>query len=459
MTDYAKQDAKNARLEWLLSERVGTESPPDLQHAVLTRLQESATIAPRPRRSRLLAAAMALVGIGAVVAVSQMSGDTLKPGNSDWALAAQQDPVPTYIYRDDPKLVRSRADIEALPKDTREVFGINLDDGALPALLRLQKLESLAMTVSTFVGIYDNRIKPFRGVQGNRTKPKDKDVYITDAALARLAALPSLRTLALEGQHKLKGPGIARVCMSTPLRDLKLAGMAISNDMLRLVCKAPLVSLQLNWSQTFNGDGVKAIASCQTLRQVSLIGCSHLQDFWIANLSGMKNLEVLDLSTIGNHAIFSAMPRGLLPAEEPGSGVTDRLLKKLERLPKLRELHLNGGLITDNGLLEVSKFPNLRELHLGRLHDITAIGIDSLPRKINKLSLIGHGYVDAQMIDALLARPRLRELSLALCRGMPDDAVDLICQAKHLLSLNMGGWNLTEAETERLEKLPFKVKR
>tara|TARA_R110002072_G_scaffold302737_2_gene488191 strand:- start:10739 stop:12121 length:1383 start_codon:yes stop_codon:yes gene_type:complete len=453
MTDTPEDDAKNARLEWLLNERVGGESPPDLQHAVLARLHEPATAAHPRRGSRMLAAAMVLIGVAAVVAVSQFADNRPADNSQDGhllngeqsTLTNKQNPALDLVVWKDPSLVRSRQDIESLPADTLQVFAINLSDDALPALLRLHKLEALAMTVSTYE-------RPLRGVQ------KPRAVYVTDDGLERLASLPNLRALVLEGQLKLKGPGIARVVMDAHLRELKLMNMAVTNDMLRGVCKAPLVSLQLHSSQTFSGGGLKAIAACQTLRFLSLTGCTHLEDLWIANLSGMKALEELYLNGVGSHTLFSGIRLNPLPEEPPGSGVTDRLLENLAPLPKLRKLDLSSGYITDKGLLALRKFPALRDVSLGNNEEISAGGIHTLPQHIERLALVGHRSVDAKMLEVLLSRPGLRDLNLAWCRGLPSDAIEQLCQATHLRSLDVSGWELSDADRERLQKLPVTVK-
>ena len=456
MTDTPEDDAKDARLEWLLNERIGGESPPDLQHAVLAQLREPATAARARHGNQILAAAAMLIGVAAVVAVSQLADspptDRTAAGGypldgEQSTLANKQNPALDLVAWKDPSLVRSRQDIESLPADTLQVFAINLSDDALPALLRLHKLEALAMTVSTYE-------RPARGA----LKSKEKAVYVTDDGLERLASLPNLRALVLEGQLKLKGPGIARVVKDAHLRELKLMNMAVTNDMLRGVCKAPLVSLQLHSSQTFRDGGLKAIAACQTLRFLSLTGCTHLEDLWVANLSGMKALEELYLNGIGSHTLFSGIRLNPLPEEPPGSGVTDRLLENLAPLPKLRKLDLSSGFITDKGLLALRKFPALRDVSLGNNENISAAGIHALPQHIERLALVGHRDVDATMLEVLLSRTGLRDLNLAWCRGLPDDAIEQLCQATHLRSLDVSGWELSDADRERLQKLPFTVK-
>lgn len=444
-TGQPEDEARNARLEWLLHERVGNESPPDLRHAVLEKLRE-ADEQPRQRTpSRWLAAAAVAIGIGAVIAVAMQSGDhSSEPGANE-----AQDPAYVAVVWKDPALVRSRQDIDKLPADTRQVFGVNLKDDDLPALLRLKQLEGLAMTTSTF----EDKKNPFpRGGQ------KKAPVYLTDAGLEHLAAHPGLRALVLEGQIRIQGPGLAKLVHNSRLRELKMQSMAVTTDMLRGISSAPLEHLMLDYSQTFGADGLAAVAACSTLRRVSLRGCTHLDDTAIAKLAGMKNLEVLILGTIGSHTIFTGLRLSPLPEESPGSGVTDRLLDMLHPLPKLRELDLGAGDIHDRGLASLRKFPALRELDLGSVGTITAAGITSLPDSIEQVSLLGHRELDEGMLTALFAKKNLTDVNIAWCRGLPANAVDLVCNAGHLRKVNVSGWQLDDDDRQRLAALPFEVK-
>ncbi len=442
MTEPNQEDAKNARIDWLLKERVGGETPPDLQHAVLSQLQtESETANPATQSSRWLAAALVVIGIGAVIAVSQISG--ARPSDQT---GAHQDGEPKFIVWHTPTIVRTRQDIEALPKDTKQVFGINLSDDALPALLRLQKLEAIAMTVSTF-----------EALRGGPLKPKTAPIFVTDDGIERLAALPKLQALILEGQLRIQGPGLVRLVKNTTLRELNLVSMAIPDKLLADLCELPLLALRLNGSQSFGDAGIKAIASSATLREVSLRGCTHLEDHWIANLSGMASLEALNLGGIGSHTIFTGIRLNPLPEPAPGSGVTDRLMQQLAPLPKLRRLSLSAGSVTDKGVQALQKIPSLRELDLGGVGEITAAGIDALPAGISSLHLIGHQQLDASMMQALLARTSLRDLHLGWCKGMDQDAIDNLCAATHLKSLNVAGWELSDADRKRLSALTTEV--
>lgn len=444
MTQPTREDAEDTRIDWLLRERVGGETPPDLQHAVLGQLQAAptSTVHVERRSSRLLAAALVVISVSAVIAVSQLS----EAQRADQT-GARQEGEPTFIVWDTPALVRTRADIEALPEHTTQVFGINLPDDALPALLRLQKLEAIAMTVSTF-----------EALRGGPLKPDKEPVFVTDDGIERLAALRNLRALILEGQLKIKGPGLVRMVKNTKLRELNIVSMAIPDQLLENLCRLPLLALRLNGSQSFGDAGLRAIAGSTTLQEVSLRGCTHLEDHWIARLSGMKSLEELNLGGIGSHTTFTGIRLNPLPEPAPGSGVTDRLMQQLAPLPKLRSLSLYAGSVTDKGLQALQKIPSLRELDLGSIGEISSTGIAALPKGITSLKLLGHRSLDASLLKALLSRPSLRDLHVGWCRGMAEDAVDMLCAATHLKSLNVGGWELSDAERNRLIALKTRVR-
>lgn len=441
MTESIEDDAKDARVDWLLSERLGGETPPDLEQDVLAKLQTEPAPAQQRGANRLLVAAFVLIGVAAVVAVSQMSGAPSK------AVAKPQQGDSKFVtWSDNPALVRSRADIEKLPKDTKQVFGINLDDDALPALLRLRELEAIALTVSTF-----------EALRGGPLKPKDAPVFFSDDGIALLASLPSLRAVVLEGQLELKGPGLVRLVKDTGLRELTLTSMAISDEMLVDLARLPLQALRLHGSQEFGDAGLTAIGRSATLTEVSLRGCTHVDDDWVAKLAGMPALQTLNLSGIGSHTIFSGIRLSPLPEPTPGSGVTDRLLGKLAPLPQLRKLDLSSGDISDKGLVHLKKFPSLRHLTLRSIGTISAAGIDSLPPDVASLNIVGHPNLDQQMLEIILARKKLTDLDLGWCRKRTPDAIEQLTKATHLKTLNVDGWQLDEADRKRLAHLPAKI--
>lgn len=437
----ANEDAHVTRLEWLLRERIGNESPPDLEHAVLAQLQtEPVPVAAPPRTNRLLVAAFVLIGVGAVLAVSQMTSDA-PPATSD-----QQQAEPRFVTWQEPPLVRSRKDIETLPADTKQVFGINLNDDALPALLRLRKLEAIALTVSTF-----------EAKRGGPLKPETAPVFFTDDGFERLAALPALRAVVLEGQLKLKGKGLVRVAKHTGLRELTLTSMAISDQLLGQLAQLPLQALRLHGSQEFGNAGLAAIATSTTLREVSLRGCNHLDEDGIAHLANLKSLETLNLGGIGSHTIFTGFRLSPLPEPNPGSGVTDGLMLALATHPKLRSLDLGSADVTDKGLAAWRNNRSLRTLSLQGITEVTAAGVQCLPKSLTSLNLAGYNGLDSQMLKALLDRTNLTDLNLSWSRNPCADAVKQLCNATHLRKLDLANWQLTADERDRLQKLPAKL--
>jgi len=441
MTQANDDAAKDARMEWLLRERIGNETPPDLEHAVLAQLQTEPTPVAIPNRNnRLLVAAIVVIGVAAVFAVSQITGDT--PA----AVSNPQQGEPEFVTWQDPALVRSRQDIEALPADTKQVFGINLDNDALPALLRLRKLEAIALTVSTF-----------EAKRGGPLKPKTDPVYFTDEGFERLASMSSLRALVLEGHIKLKGHGLVRVVKDTGLRELTLTSMAVTDKLLAELAQLPLQALRLHGSQEFGDAGIKAIAASKTLREVSLRGCTHLEQEWIANLANLKSLETLNLSGIGSHTLFSGIRLSPLPEPTPGSGVTDRVVRAVAPLPKLRSLDLGSADVTDKGIAALKESRSLRQLGLQSITELTAAGAHCLPNSLTSLNLLGHRDLDSQLLKALLGRPNLTDLNLGWCRNPSLDAIEQLCKAAHLRTLNVSGWKLTDAERDRLSKLAAQI--
>src|SRR5260221_2597844 len=140
-----EQQADDLQMEWGLAERVGGDVPPDLSERVLARwragesVDEPTMLAAATERHRAwLAAALLLLGLGVVIGASLLQRS---------AKTAQDAPVVSPDAAEGPdgveawQVVSTRAQIEALPDDTRFVEGRNLGDDDVTALVRLPRLE------------------------------------------------------------------------------------------------------------------------------------------------------------------------------------------------------------------------------------------------------------------------------------------------------------------------------
>src|SRR5262245_52020019 len=108
----ARDEAKDLQVDWALREQLGAEKVPDLADAVLERLDGEAgdpmsVQGAQPRNRRWLAAAIVLLGIGAVLGAALWTRGG--KGGDQAPAQAPQDPAVK------PSEVANLADVAALP--------------------------------------------------------------------------------------------------------------------------------------------------------------------------------------------------------------------------------------------------------------------------------------------------------------------------------------------------------
>lgn len=359
----------------------------------------------------------------------------------------------------------SRADVEALPDDVQMVFATDLDDDAMPAFGRLQKMHTLFLQAG------------WNAPGQRQLMPQVRS--ITDAGLRRLAGLPALRRLRLSGELEVKGPGLDVLKQLPALVELELEQMKIDDAALAAAIGAcRLQSLRLPYSQEFGPRTLDAIAASTTLREVSLSGCVHLEEHWLEKLGTMRQLEVLRLDRIGSRTMFSGWG-GPLPAAEPGSGVTPRVVAALGGSTRLRSLDLAYGAVEGEALRSLQGLVALRHVGLEG-SAVTTADLKWLPAGIESLDLSNCQGLGADLGRVLAATtPRLQKLDAPFCRGLGDDslsgletmgslrkldlsecpgfgaaAVGRLTGLAHLEELTLVHWQLADADLARIRAMP-----
>lgn len=383
-----------------------------------------------------------------------------------------------------PVKVYSKAGIEALPADTRNVVVENCDDTCIPALLRLTALEGLVL--------------------GSRGTVSAKVVSITDAGLLELVKLSNLRVFELSGQVAVEGPGLDVLRSLPGLETLRLVGMAVSDRAFTAMAGLHHVrTVQVTECRGFTGSGLAWLARAPALREVSLRGCTEIQAEWLLPLVAQRQLESLDLTGIDRQRLAVRNPPMRLP--EPRTGVTDAVMEALGGATSLHTLQLGKAAITGGGLRHLQGLPKLRVLNLDETA-ITAADLQWLPAGVEQLSLreclqlrgafgtvlaaasprlqtldlsgcqeldtstgslaalaslrklsltsCNRGF-SQQGLRQLRTLPALRELDLSYCTEFTADAVDDLVALTGLEQLSLAGWkSFDTAEWNRLRTMP-----
>ncbi len=363
---------------------------------------------------------------------------------------AQTD-VDAAAARQDPVQVRTAAEIDALPATTRHVIAFDVEDDCMASLARLHGLHALEIVAAWS--------SPMVRRPGELPAARS----ITDAGLRELRSLRSLRCLRLDGQLAIGGAGLDVVRSMPELDDVSLATMVVGDAGIEALAALPrLRRLALRHVQGFGEPAVAAVARCASLRELSLCGCVHVDERWLAQLAALRELESLDLSMIGSRAFFSGFAGHLVPPD-PGSGVTDLVAAALGSLPRLRELNLAQAGLTPVGLRSLQRLGRLQSLDLSGVELQTA-DLRTLPPSLTSLTLRGFvASLDGIGADLAAALPALRTLDLLGSPGLGPNGLSSLAALRTLRSLDVsycprladGSSATAEQAVQRIARLPW----
>ncbi|MBK8095507.1 MAG: hypothetical protein IPK26_00255 [Planctomycetes bacterium] len=367
-------------------------------------------------------------------------------------------PAPNHWHE-----VRSTADIEALPDTVTHVDGLNLDDAAVAALRRLSALAHL-------------RLRSGRQTEAGPMTPhtsNDNRRSVTDAGLEGLSAITTLQSLTLAGTVEVRGDGLRHLAGLHGLEELQLLCIDTSDAGLAELPKLPsLRRLVLTRNHGFGSAGMSAIAQCKHVGSLTLSACPQLHSDDYALLSVMTWLHELRIhATDGawrndsdrrlDDTEKAVLARAKEAAARRGAGLTDRSLMAFQELRHLQVLELTFGRFTNMGLQGLTGMNALRELNLTGTDELVASGLLYLPPQIRSLDLSYCRALDDSVAQVLrdqfpalttlrladvdrltdvgpiVAIPTLRDLDLSRCAGLAEAAAEQLLTATQLRQLTV----------------------
>jgi Leucine-rich repeat (LRR) protein len=324
----------------------------------------------------------------------------------------------------------AKEQIERFAVGTRNVETMIMGDECVPALLRLQDLERLSI----------------QWYRGNVSKS------ITADGLRQLASLPNLRYLVLGKQTAIGDSDLVCLAEFRQLESIQISGMRISDAALASLTKLPrLRQVYLVDCGGFGEDGLRSLAACASLREVSLQGTVSVQPDWLVPLVGRDDLEWLDLSRVGE---MRALPRaGPVREVAQADSISEQVLEALGKATGLRYLDLSDQRFLASNLKHLQGLPRLRTLKLERT-SVAAGDLRWLPPGIEVLSLSGCVRLGAAFGEDLAAAfPRLQSLELRECT-LTDEALKSLGGCKRVQTLDLAtNASLTDGCLRHLQNL------
>jgi hypothetical protein len=419
--------AKERRLDWLLGEVLGGETPFAARPAPGHALRATS-------RRHWLAAALVVTAAGTALGVALLRNE---PADAEPAREPQntQEPEQPIVWHE----AHGPASNASIPADVVNLRCFDFDDEALVHISRFAKLERLDLS----------------GMDVN-DKGYSVSLPITDGGVLHLV-LRNLRWLSLATCHKVNGDGL-RVLEALPLLehlDLTYSGVG-TLAVERLPRLVGLRSLSLSHCLNFHGSALAEVAKIPGLRRLELRACSTLSATDVMHLAKLGELRYLDLGDCqGRFRGQTASPPGdatfvdtdkdgipdkrvdTLPVQD-GVGITDASVAALAGL-KLESLLLGGSESLTDAIGEtLAKMTTLRRLDLSNLPKTTAALLTKVPDGLESLALDGNPQITGTMLRQLPKLASLRECGLS-CVSITDEELGAMLADKSLHVLRLGG--------------------
>lgn len=434
MTD-TDDEVFERRLDWALAERDGREAP-DVADSVMARL-DAAPARRRPLRS-WLAAALVLFGASAVIAVFWLDkrGEQHEAGRQ-----VVQDPERQRLQDMPYAVVRTPAEIRALPQDTQGVELVGMGFDGVAALiercpwvrkLRLRGDEIEGGTIFRALWLRHLRHLDIQGCVN--APPRVVAEMAKDTALLQVRfggqdwlTFEHLELLAkngiqpiLDDGHPLALPLATLICdHGEKMRERQLRDI----EPIRFITVRSIADIAALPADTDAVDGLDLMDGDVG----ALARLKHLRHLRLRSGAQTKVIPVLDLdasypprtSDANRRSVTDAGLAQLVPLKELETlelagtiGVRGPGLEHLARLPKLTELALICIDTDGEGLLHLPEFPALERLRLERNHGFGVRGMRAVARceHLTGLVITACPQITAEGYLALRDLGTLREL-------------------------------------------------
>jgi beta-lactamase regulating signal transducer with metallopeptidase domain/protocatechuate 3,4-dioxygenase beta subunit len=196
----------------------------------------------------------------------------------------------------------------------------------------------------------------------------------TDEGLAGVAGLKDLEVLFIWDAEKITDSGVKHLAGLMKLQTMHINDSRIGDGALEVFARLPALKHLSLQGSAFSDEGLKHLEGMKQLRFLS-IGNNRkpITDAGVKHLSGLTQLEQLDLQRTRLSDEGIAALRGLTNLKlllingdgNPGSKpITDASVDTLAALTKLEELHFQNAHITERGVKRLSELPKLKTLWL-----------------------------------------------------------------------------------------------
>jgi hypothetical protein len=202
--------------------------------------------------------------------------------------------------------------------------------------------------------------------------PKDQQYYSVrirehwsggNAGLARIRDLPLLKELRLEHAPGIDDEGLARLGRLSELEDFTLVGVQVSSKGLGILRSMPRLKSLCIHQISVTDDTLADVAQARELKYVNFALLTGVSDKTVASLERLPRLKELILARTGvSDAGMERLNVNVQSLSLWQTQLSDACMKHFRRLKNLKHLNLSGTRITDKGLAVLGPLPELESI-------------------------------------------------------------------------------------------------
>ena len=256
---------------------------------------------------------------------------------------------------------------------------------------------------------------------------------MSDRGAWSLIACTNLTRVSVYACSQITNEGVAALGSLPSLRDLNLARCKhVSDDGLDILAeqRTPLERLVLAWTRRITNAGLLSVSQISTLVDLELVRLREISSAGLAYLAFLPSLRRLSLEWCDT--------------------VEGSDLGKITTLSELRLAWCDG--ISDVGAAKVSSLPSLRLLDLASCVQVTDLAIAQFTKLCN-LSSLNLSYcrnITDSSLNVLASMPSLQVLLLDACDRITDRGLRHLCSSPSLQHLSVAGCYTTHKGQEWL---------
>lgn len=302
----------------------------------------------------------------------------------------------------------------------------------------------------------------------HRVTQFDGNGILTDAVLARIAAIDTITSLTLGGSRLLTDAGVMAIAGMPQLEHLNIGeypGGVLTDRALDVLQHLPnLRRFGMSWQLGITDAGTSSLRHCPALESVDLLGSHsgdltvaalqhhqhlrkfvtgrHVTDDGVATLARFRTLAELSLDGPFSNAGLSALAGARLEKLSffwHAVNITSSGLAILQHLPQLSSLALDGTLCDDIAFTFAGRMPMLRDLQAqGAIASDEGYVALSQSRTLESIWGRDMTGLGDQGFAALASVPTIRALSVN-CANVSTDRLSLLREMPSLRKLTSIG--------------------